>query len=60
MINMIKYKIYTTSVLRSKTPLDEDLIYASGIEQGLITGKELTWGYKRIIDKIKKGDLNEW
>ena len=51
MINMIKYKIYTTSVLRSKTPLDEDEIYASGIEQGLITGKEFTWGYKRIIEK---------
>ena len=52
---MIKYKIITTSTLRSKTPLDEDEIYASGIEQGLITGKELTWGYKRIIDKKRRG-----
>jgi hypothetical protein len=53
-INMIKYKIYTESILKSKTPLDKEQILASGIEQGLITGKELTWGYKRIIDKIKK------
>jgi hypothetical protein len=51
---MIKYKIYTTSILRSKTPLDEDEIYASGIEQGFITGKEITWGYKRIVDKKRK------
>lgn len=52
---MIKYKIITTSILRSKTPLDTEQILASAIEQGLITGKELTWGYKRIIEK-KRGD----
>lgn len=51
---MIKYKIYTESILKSKTPLDKEQILASAFEQGLITGKELTWGYKRIIDKIKK------
>ncbi len=56
---MIKYKIITTSILRSKTPLDEDEIFASGIEQGLITGKELTWGYKKIVDKKRKRGLNE-
>lgn len=55
MINMIKYKIYTTSVLRSKIPLDEEQILVSAFEQGFITDKVDKWNYKIIVKK-RRGD----
>lgn len=55
MINMIKYKIYTESILKSKTPLDKEQILASAFEQGFITDKVDKWNYKIIVKK-KRGD----